>query len=174
MSKSYKARFTDEIEDAHIEASQAAVHADGPSDWFKRSTPAPDIDWGPSLTRQDMADDCDINILMKKFENTGTIPQVQGTPTYIDWTRQPTTLADALEIMQAGDAAFMTLPARVRREFDNNPVEFMAFAEDPENLDQMREWGLAPPAELPDAPKEPPAAPAPSPGSSAQDASKAS
>jgi len=48
----------------------------------------------------------------------------------------------------------MSLPATVRRDFDNDPMQFIAFAENPENLDKMREWKLAPPKPLAPAPQE--------------------
>lgn len=39
--------------------------------------------------------------------------------------------------------SFMTLPASVRERFANDPGEFLKFAEDPANLDEMVDMGLA-------------------------------
>lgn len=48
----------------------------------------------------------------------------------------------------------MTLPARTRFEFDNDPEKFVRFAQDPANNAQMREWGLTEPLPEPAAPQE--------------------
>lgn len=108
---------------------------------------------GPSLTRQEFADECDVNALMARYEKTGQmIPSRNaGPPQYLDLTDVPD-LHAAMNIMRDAEAAFMRLPAVVRREFENDVTQFVEFAEDPENLDQMREWGLAKPAEPTPAP----------------------
>lgn len=100
----------------------------------------------PSLTRQEFSDECDINVIMAQYEKTGVISHVsQREPMYLDLTSMPD-LRGAMEIMEAAETAFMSLPAKVRREFDNDPQMFVDFASDPANLDKMREFGLAPPA----------------------------
>lgn len=117
----------------------------------------------PSLTRQEFSDECDINVIMAQYEKTGVVSHVsQRQPMYIDYTALPLDLAEFMAQMQNAETAFMSLPAKVRKEFDNDPVKFVDFAADPENLDQMREWGLAPPAK-PEAPEAPPADPTPDP-----------
>lgn len=122
---------------------------------------------GPSMTRQEYADECDINVLMRKYEATGVLPPLNGAePQYLDVSNVPD-LARAMEIIDVATSAFMALPASVRREFDNDPVKFVAFAENADNIDKMRDWGLAPPKAAPEpspvvAPA--PATPAPSPG----------
>lgn len=98
------------------------------------------------MTRQEFKDECDINVLMASYERNGTISHLaQGTPQYLDVSDVPD-LPRAIAIMDAAEAAFMTLPASVRREFDNSAVNFVEYAGDPSNLEQMRQWGLAPPA----------------------------
>lgn len=109
-------------------------------------------------TRQEFADECDINVLMERYERTGVINHYNAKPpAYLDVTEVPD-LHSALAVMDEAQAAFMTLSAKVRREFDNDPLQFVEFASDPANLEQMREWGLAPPA-----PVEAPASAAPVP-----------
>lgn len=112
----------------------------------------------PSRTRQEFAAECDINTIMARYEKTGVINHYNdGAPQYMDLASGPVDLMDAMSILHDAEASFMRLPAVVRKEFDNDVYRFVAFAEQDENLDQMREWGLAPPAPaLPDAPKEPP------------------
>lgn len=118
----------------------------------------------PSMTRQEFADECDLNQIMKRYEgqDIGAIMRRDTPPVYIDFEGVPDNLMDYLQMQKDAENAFMTLPAVVRKEFDNNPLEFVAFATDPENLDQMRTWGLAPPkaVEAPQAAPTQSAAPA--------------
>jgi hypothetical protein len=103
---------------------------------------------GPTLTRQEFADECDINVLMERYQNRdiGAIMRAAGEPAYYDFASMPNTLMGFMKLTQDAENAFMTLPAQVRREFDNDPIAFVDYASDPSNLDQMRSWGLAPPA----------------------------
>lgn len=107
----------------------------------------------PSLTRQEFAAECDINSLMSQFEKTGILPTNLATqpPRYLDVSDVPD-LPTALNMLNDATAAFMALPAIVRRDFDNDPVKFIHFAENPDNVEKMRSWGLAPPAPLPPEP----------------------
>lgn len=128
---------------------------------------------GPSMTRQEFAEECDINTIMKRYEgrDIGAIMRSDIEPMYVDFTSVPNDLMGYMEKMREAELAFMTLPASVRREFDNNALAFVDYASDPESLDQMRTWGLAPPAKPqeaapPKAAEGAPAAPAASPGGS--------
>jgi hypothetical protein len=110
---------------------------------------------GPSLTRQEFRDECDINTIMARYDGFLADPMRQvRDPVYYDFTTMPNNLLDAMDVMAKGMAAFMTLPATVRREFDNDAAAFVDFASDPVNLPQMRTWGLAAPAVA--APAKPP------------------
>lgn len=109
----------------------------------------------PSLTRQEFADEANINVLMARYEATGILPSNVNLeqPRYLDVSEVPD-LPQALNLLNEATAAFMRLPATVRREFDNDPVKFIQFAENPENLPKMREWNLAPPAPVEPAPQK--------------------
>jgi phage internal scaffolding protein len=108
----------------------------------------------PSLTRQEFAEECDINVLMAKFEKTGIFPGSlnPNEPRYLDVSDVPD-LMQAHNVLQEATAAFMALPATVRRDFDNDPLNFVTFAENPDNLEKMREWKLAPPEPAPEPPQ---------------------
>lgn len=121
----------------------------------------------PSLTRQEFADECDINSIMKRYDahvigGPGNLPPMD--PQFIDFTEMPQDLMGYLQFMQDTENAFMSLPAVVRKNFDNDPHRFVEYASDPASLDQMREWGLAKPAPAPKEPEvQPPVPPAPPP-----------
>lgn len=107
-----------------------------------------------SKTRQEFKDECDINVLMAKYERNGVVPPVNGgTPQYLDVSDVPD-LAKAFDVVEQASKAFFTLSAAVRREFDNDPVKFVEFAQDSKNLERMREWGLAEPAKVDPPPQK--------------------
>lgn len=108
----------------------------------------------PSSTRQEFAKECDINTIMAQYEKTGVVSHVnRNAPAYLDLSDVPD-LQRAMTILADAQAAFMSLPATVRREFDNDPTKFVDYASDPANLDRMREWGLAEPLPTPPEPSE--------------------
>jgi len=113
----------------------------------------------PSLTDQSQAADADINTIMARYEKTGTLPDYGQSPMYGDFSDMPTFM-EAQEVLRRGSEAFAALPSRVRAEFDNDPAQFVAFASDPGNVDQMRIWGLAKPLDEPEVTPAPPAPPA--------------
>lgn len=104
------------------------------------------------LTRQEFADETDINVLMSRYEKGLTMPNPQRPPDYFDAADLPVDFQEAMNMVIAAEDAFMALPATARRDLGNDPAQFVAFASDPKNIDRMREWGLAPPAEAPPAP----------------------
>lgn len=100
---------------------------------------------GDGRTRQEFADECDINILLARYEKSGVLNHYNAAaPDYFDASEMPD-LQTAITAMREAERAFMTLPASVRREFDNDAVKFVDYAQNPDNLERMREWGLAPP-----------------------------
>ncbi|QCQ84998.1 internal scaffolding protein [Blackfly microvirus SF02] len=123
-------------------------------DFFVEHDPvdAPYADDG--MTRQEFAAECDINTLMSQYERTGVMDHFnRREPVYLDLLDMPDDLLATMSMVQAAESSFMALPARVRKEFDNDPFKFVAYAEDPANLSRLREWGLAPPEKPVDAPK---------------------
>lgn len=109
---------------------------------------------GPSMTRQEFSDECDVNRIMANYEKNGIWPVQAGMvePRYLDLTVVPSDLVTAMNQMIDAEAAFMTLPALVRKEFDNDAVKFVEYASNGDNLEKLREWGLAPPQAAPEPP----------------------
>ena len=101
----------------------------------------------PSLTIQSQAIDTDINEIMRRVGLGGPMPQNLKTPTYGDYT-EITDFRSALEAIEGAEQNFMALDVKVRTKFENDPQKFLDFCTRPENLDQMREWGLAVPAPI--------------------------
>lgn len=108
----------------------------------------------PSLTKQSHKDECDINLILKRFERTGVLEHVRENPArYLDLPSDPD-YQEALNTVIAAEQAFAELPSRVRERFNNDPGKFLEFTADPENLDEMVKLGLA---------KAPPPSPSPAP-----------
>lgn len=102
----------------------------------------PTVIEGPSMTKREMAKACDIHTILAKYEKTGMVDHVnryQGQ--YADVTGN-LDLQDALNAVRGAQDAFDSLPAKVRRRFNNDPVGFLEFVHDPSNEDEMRELGL--------------------------------
>ena len=97
-----------------------------------------------SEVQQSMAKACDINNIMKRFEQTGLIDHVnQFQGDYGDFTGTPT-FEEALQRVVAAQQMFEQLPAALRAEFANDPALFIDYVSDPENEADMRERGLLP------------------------------
>lgn len=98
---------------------------------------------GPSMTRQSEMPSCDINRIMAKYQKTGVLEHArihQGR--YGDFIGAPEYQEAVNQVIAAQDA-FASLPSSVRKKFDNDPAAFLAFAQDPANLDAMVDLGLA-------------------------------
>lgn len=98
----------------------------------------------PSLTQQQFKEDCDINVIMEKYHQTGILPAPQLIGTYADLTQQKDYL-EAMQIVLDANAAFMTLPVKTRIRFDNDPAQLLAFVHDEKNLEEAIKLGLANP-----------------------------
>lgn len=94
-----------------------------------------------SLTVQDQRDEADINVLVERFGLTGQLPQNVRMPTYGDFEGVGDYHA-ALNALKAAEAAFMEMPADVRKRFDNNAGLFVDFCSDPKNREEAIKLGL--------------------------------
>lgn len=102
---------------------------------------------GPSKTKQSFKDEADVNTVLSKWRKTGVITNARvGTPVYADYSNAQEYHA-ALNSLNEAQALFDSLPARVRKRVDNDPGAFIAFAENPDNADELRELGLKNPIE---------------------------
>lgn len=97
-----------------------------------------------SLTRQSMSAECDINNIMKKYERTGILDhQNRYEGGYGDFTSAPENYHEAMnQIIEAQDM-FLSLPAQIRKKFANDPGNYLEFATDPANAEEMIKLGLA-------------------------------
>nr|QJB19179.1 MAG: internal scaffolding protein [Microvirus sp.] len=106
----------------------------------------------PTLTRQSDKDDCDINVMMARYQNTGVEPRVNPrSPQWGDFTDVPG-YQEALEIVRQAEEDFSVLPAETRDRFGNDPTQMLRFLQDESNRDEAVKLGLV----VPPVPEPPP------------------
>lgn len=122
----------------------------------------PAYEWGPSLTKQSMKAECDINNILARYAKSGLLTHLAGgTPQWLD-VSEVSDYREAIERVRSADEWFAKLPAKMRATFENDPAAFLDFASDPSNDVKMEELGLAvrppkpKPAVNPNAPPEQP------------------
>lgn len=94
-----------------------------------------------TLCKQSFLDECDINQIMKRWQRNHDLTHVNAqTPLYGDFSNAEDYLS-ALERVRQADAAFQTLPARLRAHVDNDAGKFLDYALDPD-LDQVEAEAL--------------------------------
>lgn len=97
----------------------------------------------PSLAQQQFVQDCDINVLARRFGLTDSaMPVGPIDPAhYGDFTDVPD-LRTALELVNDAKNKFMALPAKMRERFNNQPGRLWDFVNDPENAEEAVRLGL--------------------------------
>jgi phage internal scaffolding protein len=97
---------------------------------------------GESLTIQSQRDEADINSIMKRYQQTGYFPQSMRLPTYEDYSEVQDYRSSLHAVMEAQER-FMEIPPEVRARFSNDPQQFLEFASNPSNINELRKMGLA-------------------------------
>lgn len=116
---------------------------------------------GQGRTRQSFKNECDINNIVGRFKRTGVWDSLAKTrPSYGDVTGVE--FQGAMDLVVEAREMFGDLPSSVRTRFDNDPAQFLEFAQLPENQAEMAKMGLADPEATPPAASPLPVAPEPS------------
>lgn len=95
----------------------------------------------PTLAQQHMAEETDINEIVRRFGLTGELPSGVRMPTYGDFTGVYD-YQSALNAIKAAEESFSTLPAEVRARFGNDPAAFVDFCSDDANRSEAESLGL--------------------------------
>jgi phage internal scaffolding protein len=97
---------------------------------------------GESLTQQHFAHEADVRNIIKQYDKTGLIANVQkGVAQYGDYS-EVNEYREALDLVNNANASFAELPAELREMFQNNAGNFLEFVTNPENNEKMIELGL--------------------------------
>lgn len=109
------------------------------------------------LEKQSFKDECDINNIMRRFQNTGVIDHLSQRPAMYGEIPE-LDFAGAMGIVVEARERFQALPAVVRDRFDNDPAKLLAFVQNPDNRDEAIKLGIVEPRQ---GTATPPAAPPP-------------
>lgn len=99
----------------------------------------------PSRTKQQFAEEADINFLMERFLRTGVFPAVEqlgGPQARFGDFSEGMSFMDALERVREAQESFDGLEAKVRDRFHNDPAEFLEFVSDEGNREEALRLGL--------------------------------
>tara|TARA_R110002072_G_scaffold196017_3_gene353391 strand:+ start:5613 stop:6050 length:438 start_codon:yes stop_codon:yes gene_type:complete len=96
----------------------------------------------PSMTKQALKDNADINKIIKRYNKTGVLQNMKEFEgQYGDFDSKD--FHDAMNVVAEANTLFEQVPSEIRAQFKNDPGDFIDFATNEENHDQMAEWGLA-------------------------------
>lgn len=101
----------------------------------------------PSRTKQAFKDMCDINKIMarfKKVQGADFLQRYNGCVggQFGDFSNV-TDYRSAIDQVRLAEDRFMSMPAVVRKRFQNDPAQFLDFCSDPSNIDELVSMGLA-------------------------------
>lgn len=94
-----------------------------------------------SFVQQSFAEECDINNIVRKYQDVGSFGPQDREPIFGDFTEIPD-YQDAFEIVRAASESFNSLPSDVRTRFGNDPGLMMAFLADEANNEESYKLGL--------------------------------
>lgn len=101
---------------------------------------------GPSKVQQNLKTQVDINHLVKQgLRNNGLTGHPGGNsarqPMFGDFSELPS-FQESLNYVNRGKEAFNSLPSKIRKRFNHNPVEFVEFMQDENNFDEAVALGI--------------------------------
>lgn len=123
--------------------------------------PSPSVKFeDASLTRQEFAQEADINNIMRKYAS-GLPPSPAGArpPLFGDFSNVPDYQTALNKVLDAQER-FAELPSHVRKRFDNDPAKLLEFLASEDNRAEAVDLGLVdpphpvdPPVSVPDEKK---------------------
>lgn len=97
---------------------------------------------GESLTQQSHAAAADVRNIIKQYDRTGLIANVnKGIAQYGDYS-EINEYAESLNMVREANETFAQLPSHIREQFNNNAGLFFEFATNPKNSEEMIKMGL--------------------------------
>jgi hypothetical protein len=89
-----------------------------------------------SLAQQQFKDENNINLMIRKY---GVLPVQEVNWKEFDASVIPQDFHEIQNMMKQAEAAFMTVPAEVRAQVDNDPVRFLAMVDEQQSIIRQRE-----------------------------------
>lgn len=94
-----------------------------------------------SLVQQQFAESTRVRNILDKFMRTGMIDSNPLPPRYED-VSEVQDYQSAMNLLVSVQGHFDALPSKIRDRFGNDPEKYLAFINDPNNLDEAVELGL--------------------------------
>jgi phage internal scaffolding protein len=114
---------------------------------------------GDSMTQQHFAEESEINNILRSHDRNGVIEHIhRGNAIYGDFSNI-TDFSDALHQIKEAQQEFLNIPSEIREKFQNDAGQFFKFASNPDNLQELRDMGLANPQQSVAMPADIPANP---------------
>lgn len=99
------------------------------------------LEYPPTLTKQSMKDECNINKIVDKYQRIGVVEHVnENQHFFADVT--DVDFQASLNLVQSAQEAFDGLPSELRKRFANDPALLLEFLGDPSNHDEAVKLGL--------------------------------
>lgn len=93
-------------------------------------------------THQSFKDECDVNVVMRRFANNGVMPTTnKGVPSYGDFTTVGSFLDAQMSVIDA-QLDFAKLPSAVRKACGNSPAKFLEMCQDPDRVEELMDLGM--------------------------------
>lgn len=108
------------------------------------------LNTGPSdRVQQHFKDECDIGLIMKRFNATGLVTHVNRyEPKYGDFTSVGDYQSAINTVLEANEY-FQSLPASFRQRFGQDPTKFFEYLQDPANTRELQDLGILSKSEAP-------------------------
>ncbi len=98
---------------------------------------------GESLTEQQFAEESQIINKIRKYDSQGFFDSINRNPAQFTDFTQVRDLADAIDQIEQARDSFQTIPADIRKQFNNSASEFFEFASKESNFPELVKLGLA-------------------------------
>lgn len=91
--------------------------------------------------KQEFKDECNINFILKNYQKTGVITHLSDKLPMFG-NVEDVDLQEAMNTMIEAENVFMKLPAKLRKEFDNDPVKFIEAAQSQDKNEILDKYGM--------------------------------
>lgn len=96
-------------------------------------------------TSQQFKDECDINVIMRRYQSTGEMPILnQGNAQFLD-VSSSLVFQDSMNFIADAQSMFNELPSVIRDRFYNDPGQFLNFCSNDANRLELAQMGLLSP-----------------------------
>lgn len=95
----------------------------------------------PNPTKQEFKHECDVNVIVARFQKTGIAPPAVGIENYLD-VSEMTDYKQAVDMLMAAEDDFKKLPMKIKEEVGNTAQGLLDYVADENNKQQLIDWGL--------------------------------